>query len=64
MRDLEVPATLEKKMAFLAAITLLAGTAVLGFAGWTTLGWVMVGYGLAMLVMAYLFAIAPYGEDL
>ncbi len=50
MQDREAPATPEKKIAFLVAITLLAGTAVLGVAGWTTLGWVMVGEGLAMLL--------------
>jgi 1,4-dihydroxy-2-naphthoate octaprenyltransferase len=63
-RDREVPATLERKMALMATVTLLAGTAVLGFAGWKTLGWVIVAYGLTMLVVAYLFAVAPHREDL
>ena len=64
MQDREAPATLERKTALMAAVTLLAGIAVLGFAGWKTLGWVIVAYGLTMLVVAYLIAVAPHREDL
>jgi 1,4-dihydroxy-2-naphthoate octaprenyltransferase len=64
MQDREVPATVERKMALMAALTLLTGTAVLGFADWKALGWVIVAYGLTMLVVAYLLAVAPHREDL
>ena len=63
MRQGQMPATLEKKMALLAAITLLVGLAVLGLSGPMALGWVIVAYGVMMLVAAYLFFTAPYGED-
>jgi ABC-type Co2+ transport system permease subunit len=63
MRQRPMPATLEKKIALLAAITLLIGLAVLGLSGPTALGWVIVAYGIMMLVAAYLFSIAPYQEE-
>jgi 1,4-dihydroxy-2-naphthoate octaprenyltransferase len=63
MRQRPMPATLEKKIALLAAITLLIGLAVLGLSGPTALGWVIVAYGIMMFVAAHLFSIAPYQEE-
>ena len=63
MVDGGVPATLERKMMYMAVVTFLIGAAVLGWAGWTALGWVIMAYGIMTLCSAYLFAVASHVDD-
>jgi hypothetical protein len=63
MLDHKPPATLEKQIALMGAVALLIGVIIVIFTGLVALGCVIVAYGLMALLLAVLFARAPYSEE-
>jgi hypothetical protein len=59
MLDKGFPVALDDTVTRIACILILLGGATIRYGGWTTLGWVIVTYGVLTLWLAHLFAVAP-----
>ena len=59
MLEKEFPIPLNDKTVRIACIAILLGGVIIRFAGWSTIGWVVVAYGILTLWLAHLIAIAP-----
>jgi hypothetical protein len=59
MLDEVFPIPMNNRIARLASIVILLGTATIEFIGWWVLGWALVIYGILSLWLAHLIAVAP-----
>lgn len=60
----QFPIRLDNDMTRVATLAIFAGSALVGMAGWTAMGWLVIVLGLSMLWLAYHIAIAPEEEEL
>jgi hypothetical protein len=59
----EFPIALDHVMTRIASLVILLGAAIIQFAGWPILGWVIVALGIMALWSAHLFAVAPLYDE-
>jgi 1,4-dihydroxy-2-naphthoate octaprenyltransferase len=64
MSQHQFPIQLDNDMTRVATLAIFAGSAMVGMAGWTVVGWLVVVLGLSMLWLAYHVAVAPDEEEL
>jgi putative exporter of polyketide antibiotics len=64
MLDKEFAIPFEKSVTKIAIAVIFIGAIAIGLAGWKTVGWVIVAYGLATLYFGYLLGAAPCLDEM